>query len=313
MASYTRLPQAPTKLLQRSRPQKECACEQVAAVCFRFGSNGIEFLLVRTRGGRWTFPKGRAESGLTHAQAAAVEAFEEAGVHGRLEEVSFACYMGRKRAKHRESSETRLIVHGHLCEVSRLDRPQESNRTPTWFSAEKAKRRLREERTAADGAELARVVDCAVARIQRVRSGNGARDDAFQKVQFEAFHDDRVQAQQAFYRRIRRQHGACGHFSAIALAVDAYLCKVLRLRAGDRFNGSFGLFSERRDNREVRPDRSPKNGTNLSLAAAGPAMPLSQLSEADGAASDGPTQLQIVRAGTRRGTQSAGRRRGGRA
>src|SRR5882672_1187772 len=67
--------------------------EQVAAICYRIGKRGIEFLLVRTRGGRWTFPKGSVESGLTHAQAAALEAFEEAGVHGRIEEAAFARYV----------------------------------------------------------------------------------------------------------------------------------------------------------------------------------------------------------------------------
>jgi hypothetical protein len=42
-------------------------CEQVAAVCYRVRNDEIEFLLVRTRGtGRWTFPKGSAEPGLTH-------------------------------------------------------------------------------------------------------------------------------------------------------------------------------------------------------------------------------------------------------
>ena len=62
--------------------------EQVAAICYRLTKQGIEFLLVRTRGRRWTFPKGSVESGLTHAQSAALEAFEEAGVHGRIEETA---------------------------------------------------------------------------------------------------------------------------------------------------------------------------------------------------------------------------------
>src|SRR5438309_10731781 len=78
-------------------------CEQqVAAVCYRFSGTSIEFLLVRTRGGRWTFPKGGVELGLTHAQAAALEAYEEAGVHGRMEEISFARYTRRKRGTKRE-------------------------------------------------------------------------------------------------------------------------------------------------------------------------------------------------------------------
>jgi len=141
--------------------------EQVAAVCFRVRKNGIEFLLVQTRGGRWTFPKGNAEPRLTHAQAAALEAFEEAGVRGRMEELSFTRYVRRRRGEARDSS-IQTVVNAHLCEVLRLDPPQEADRNPTWFSAEKAKRRLREDRAADFAAEFARVVDLAVGRIQRL-------------------------------------------------------------------------------------------------------------------------------------------------
>jgi len=44
-------------------------------------------------------------------------------------------------------------------------------------SAEKAKRRLSEDRTPDYGAELARVVDRAVTRIQRLRSGTSTATD----------------------------------------------------------------------------------------------------------------------------------------
>jgi len=141
-------------------------CEQVAAICYRMRGQGIEFLLVQTRRGRWTFPKGGAEPGLTHAQAAALEAFEEAGVHGRIEEESFTRYSARKG---RASATEDMVVSAHLCEVSRLDPPPESNRNRTWFSPAEAKQRLREDRSAGDGGELARVVDRAVTRIQRWR------------------------------------------------------------------------------------------------------------------------------------------------
>jgi predicted nucleotidyltransferase len=60
-------------------------------------------------------------------------------------------------------------VNAHLCEVLRLVPPQELDRDPTWFSADKAKRRLREHRTPEFGTELARVVDRAVSRIRRPR------------------------------------------------------------------------------------------------------------------------------------------------
>ncbi len=141
--------------------------EQVAAVCYRVRKSGIEFLLVQTRGGRWTFPKGGAEPGLTHAQAAALEAFEEGGVHGRMEELSFTRYVRRTRGETRESS-IETVVNAHLCEVLWLDPPQEAGRNPTWYSAEKAKRRLREDRAADFAAEFTRVVDIAVGRIQRL-------------------------------------------------------------------------------------------------------------------------------------------------
>ncbi len=158
------------KVIRLSRLRKLKGCEQVAAVCYRVRSGRIEFLLVQTRGGRWTFPKGSAEPGLTHAQAAALEAFEEAGVHGRMEEASFARYSRRQSGDQRRSAVERS-VSAHLCEVTRLDPPQESNRNRTWFPAEKAKQRLREDRGSEYGTALARVVDRAVARIQRLQTG----------------------------------------------------------------------------------------------------------------------------------------------
>src|SRR5579863_3687752 len=198
--SRSRSNETSSVFVQLSRLRKVRACEQVAAVCYRLRHDEIEFLLVRTRGsGRWTFPKGSAEPGLTHAQAAALEAFEEAGVHGRIEEASFARYACRKRGEVRKSStrcaEKLLQVNAHLCLVLRLSKPKESNRDRTWFPATEARRRLREGRESDEKAEFARVVDKAVARIQRSRSrtlvdsGYSQQDrhsDALQKVQFEA-------------------------------------------------------------------------------------------------------------------------------
>jgi len=218
------------KLLPPSRLPKRR--QQVAAICYRIRRRGIEFLLVQTRGGRWIFPKGGAEPGLTHAQSAALEAFEEAGVHGRMENIPFARYFRRKtdtaiatrdtgRAAAR-SSEPQLAVAAHLCEVSRLEPPQESNRNPTWFSAEKAKQRLLEDRAPEFGAELVRVVDRAAVRIRRLhedfsRGLNHAkinytviqtRKDGLQEVRFEAaelaqLH--RVLSPASYARYVRRE------------------------------------------------------------------------------------------------------------
>jgi 8-oxo-dGTP pyrophosphatase MutT (NUDIX family) len=147
--------------------RKLSRCEQVAAVCYRVRSSEIEFLLVRTRGSlRWTFPKGSAEPGLTPAQAAALEAFEEAGVHGRIEQTSFARYVCRKRGKSkRRLALNETVVSAHLCEVLRLSKPKERGRDRTWFSAKEAKRRLRKGRNSGDAAEFDRIVEKAVSCI----------------------------------------------------------------------------------------------------------------------------------------------------
>src|ERR1700733_4804931 len=152
------------KVFRLSHLRKMRGCEQVAAVCFRVRRARIEFLLVRTRGGRWIFPKGRAEPGLSNAQAAALEAFEEAGVHGRIEEAAFARYV-RRKASGPQNTPIEVTTSAYLCEVSRLDPPPEANRDPSWFSPEKAKRRLREERDREYASELIRVIDGAVIRI----------------------------------------------------------------------------------------------------------------------------------------------------
>lgn len=167
--------------------------QQVAAVCYRIGKNGIEFLLVQTRSGRWIFPKGGVEPGLTRAQSAALEAFEEAGVHGRIEEIPFARYF-RRTPDHAvsRSAQPELSVAAHLCEVARLEKPQESNRKPTWFSAESARLRLIKDRTPEFGTELARVVDRAVSRIDRLRSAaDRKRKDSLQFVYFDLLENRR--------------------------------------------------------------------------------------------------------------------------
>jgi 8-oxo-dGTP pyrophosphatase MutT (NUDIX family) len=201
-----------SRFVQLSHLRKLQQCEQVAAVCYRVRDGGIEFLLVQTRGsGRWTFPKGGIEPGLTHAQAAALEAFEEAGVHGRIEEASFTRYLCRKGARKSalRSDARELTVSAHLCEVLRLGTPKESNRNRTWFSVKDARRRLRDGRESDEGAEFARVIDRALTRIQRLLGEKSAviergqeyrQKDALERVQIEA-------AGASFIPQVQRRSG----------------------------------------------------------------------------------------------------------
>jgi len=144
------------------------ATEYVAAICYRIRDGELEFLLVRTRAGRWTFPKGRVEDDATRAAAAAREAFEEAGVHGRVEALPFTTYLHSKTPRVR-TARAECPVDAHLCEVYGLVTPSEAYRNPTWFSPEKAKRRLHDERRFHYGIELSTVVDHAVVKIARRR------------------------------------------------------------------------------------------------------------------------------------------------
>ncbi len=136
----------------------------VAAVCYRIRSRELEFLLVRTRNGHWTFPKGGVDGDASNAEAAAREAYEEAGVKGRVEHSPFVSYLHCKPTRLRSRGRV-VLVNAHLCEVRRLVPPEESYRDPTWFSASKAKRRLREYRTPEYATELIRVIDRAMERI----------------------------------------------------------------------------------------------------------------------------------------------------
>lgn len=207
------------------RPQKR---REVAAVCYRIRKGDIEFLLVQTRSGRWTFPKGGVEADLTQAQSAALEAVEEAGVHGRIEEVPFARYF-RKHQNHTPAKSMRAnatppepAVAAHLCEVFRQEAPQEPGRNPTWSSAEKTTQRLRKNRTPEFGAELARIVERAQSRIERLRrdqdipSRTNTNKDGLQEVRFEA----RTFAVHALPRRVLR------------IAPEALPRPVLQLGAG---------------------------------------------------------------------------------
>ena len=136
----------------------------VAAVCYRIRDGELEFLLVRTKNGHWTFPKGGVDRDATHADAAAREAYEEAGVSGSVERAPFISY---KHCKPRwMSSRSRVIVvHAHLCEVRHLVPPAESYRDPQWFNVEKAKRRLQKFRTSEFAAEVVSVIDRATERL----------------------------------------------------------------------------------------------------------------------------------------------------
>lgn len=70
---------------------------QTAALCLRQKGKRREVLLITSRGtGRWILPKGWPMKGKTLAEAAAREAWEEAGVRGDVSAEPVGSYFGRK-------------------------------------------------------------------------------------------------------------------------------------------------------------------------------------------------------------------------
>lgn len=151
---------------------------QVAAVCYRQRGFSIEFLLVNTNGsGKWTFPKGSPDSQISHSQAAQREALEEAGAIGSIQPRHFHLYIHSKGVFWKSSGVQEFVVKAFLLEVKELRRPHESDRNPTWFSADHAKKMLAKGRERKYSQELSVVIDRALEHIQRnpTVSQNGSK------------------------------------------------------------------------------------------------------------------------------------------
>jgi 8-oxo-dGTP pyrophosphatase MutT (NUDIX family) len=132
--------------------------DEVAAVCYRRTGDSVEFLLVRTKGGRhWTFPKGHVERGERPWTAAAREACEEAGVRGRIASEPFTIYPHEKHL--RDGRRVELTVAAYLLEVESDDDTPEPWRDPTWFPPADAKQKLAENRPPRYQQAYTRVLD----------------------------------------------------------------------------------------------------------------------------------------------------------
>jgi 8-oxo-dGTP pyrophosphatase MutT (NUDIX family) len=67
--------------------------QQAAAIPVRRKSSALEVCLIRRKGSpSWGIPKGSVDAGDTHEETALKEAWEEAGISGRLIGVSLGTY-----------------------------------------------------------------------------------------------------------------------------------------------------------------------------------------------------------------------------
>ena len=112
---------------------------QAAALCLREGKKGREVLLISSlKSERWILPKGWPMKGRTLAGAALQEAWEEAGVVGKADEVPVGFYTYHKiRAGGLPVSCRVEVFNITLADLVR-DYPERKRRKRVWMPLEDA-------------------------------------------------------------------------------------------------------------------------------------------------------------------------------
>ena len=123
----------------------EKARTQFAALCYRINKDKPQVLLLTSRTTkRWITPKGWPIKGCSPAEAAAQEAYEEAGVQGRVRGQCLGIYSYDKVLDNR--SRVPVVVAVFPLKVKRLlaDYPEVKERRRKWYSLKKAAARVDE-------------------------------------------------------------------------------------------------------------------------------------------------------------------------
>ena len=118
---------------------------QVGALCYRRSGKGLRILLITSRDtGRWMIPKGWPMRNRSEAQAAAREAYEEAGLRGEVGEHSIGFYTYVKRLK--DGAGLPCVVRLYAIEGREMLRkyPESGQRRVKWFSPGRAARKVTE-------------------------------------------------------------------------------------------------------------------------------------------------------------------------
>lgn len=121
------------KLFSRSPPLR-----QVGALAYRVDGGASQFLLVTSRRtGRWITPKGGTVEGLGPVGSAALEAREEAGVHGKVGERPLGVWRTRKIVRGRTRP---LLVDVYPLRAESLSDtwPEMTQRQRRWASEAEA-------------------------------------------------------------------------------------------------------------------------------------------------------------------------------
>lgn len=121
--------------------------QQYAAVCFRYGGNGddIEILLVTSRTTqRWIIPRGWPMKRKKPHEAAAIEAWEEAGVRGRVRKAAIGRYTYLKMLDNGDVVPCMVDVFQIEVTGAETSFKERGERLVEWVRPDEAARRVRE-------------------------------------------------------------------------------------------------------------------------------------------------------------------------
>lgn len=128
----------------------EPVVSQVAGLCWRRAGDGVEVLLITSRDtGRWVLPKGWPIKGFSPAASALREAYEEAGVDGKVAEAPIGRFPYVKVMGADKGFPCEVAVYPIEVRRLREDFPESDQRRRKWFPAEKAARKVVEPELAA--------------------------------------------------------------------------------------------------------------------------------------------------------------------
>lgn len=139
------------KKIDKPQTASQAAMTQYAALCFRQKARQApEILLITSRDtGRWVTPKGWPMKDKTGAECAAQEAFEEAGVEGRLFADSIGLFTYDKILDDGTAQPCVVSVYPVAVEKLHAIYPEHGQRRRRWFSPAKAAARVDEPELAA--------------------------------------------------------------------------------------------------------------------------------------------------------------------
>ena len=125
--------------IQMQKARKKDMRSQFAALVYRVKNDKVQVLLVTSRNsGRWIIPKGWPMLGETPSDAAATEAWEEAGVKGKTFDRCLGVYSYYKTRGGSRDLPCLVMVYPIKAKKLEAEYPEHDQRRRKWFSLKKA-------------------------------------------------------------------------------------------------------------------------------------------------------------------------------